>query len=240
METLATALRKCVGYFTPKLSETGCHPGLAEPGVWPTLDPTSHATFHPGHCQVDPQVGTWWLAISLGGFLLFVGPWIRVPASDWSEVCFLASWIDLLRDVGPPILMLVQNALKCTFSFVWAWFFPHMQTRTPVNSDTPNSWKWLELNSYLQFGVCLIWKDAEVDGWIFYLRTVKNTLTLSPFARHRVKVWGLKWMPILECNLHTSYSKILLFFVKFWVATMLSWVIEEWNNANFRFLALPT
>ena len=45
-------------------------------------------------------------------------------------------------------------------------------------------------------------------------------------------------MPLLEYNLHTSYFKLLPNLVIFLVATMLSWVIEEWNDANFRFLAL--
>ena len=46
-------------------------------------------------------------------------------------------------------------------------------------------------------------------------------------------------MQLLGCNLHTSYSKLLPVSVNFWVATMLSWVIEEWNEADFRFLDLP-
>jgi hypothetical protein len=67
----------------------------------------SHAAFHPGHCQVGSQVGIGWLALSLAGFLLFVVPKIHVPTFDLSEVCFLASWVDLLRDVGHPIPMLI-------------------------------------------------------------------------------------------------------------------------------------
>jgi hypothetical protein len=38
------------------------------------LGAASRAVFCPGHCQVGPLVDTCWLAISLGGFLLFVGP----------------------------------------------------------------------------------------------------------------------------------------------------------------------
>ena len=46
-------------------------------------------------------------------------------------------------------------------------------------------------------------------------------------------------MALLEHNLHTSYSKLLPVSVNFSVAIMLSWVIEERNEADFRFLDLP-
>jgi len=38
------------------------------------LGTASHTAFRLGHCQVGPQVGTWWLAVSLGDFLVFMGP----------------------------------------------------------------------------------------------------------------------------------------------------------------------
>ena len=43
-------------------------------GVGRPLDAASHTSpFVRGHCQVGPQVCTWWFGINLGGFLLFVG-----------------------------------------------------------------------------------------------------------------------------------------------------------------------
>jgi len=59
------------------------------------------------------------------------------------------------------------------------------------------------------------------------------------FARPRVKFEGPWWMLLLEFNLHTSYSKLVLILVNFCLATMQSWVIEQWNDSEFRFLALP-
>ena len=47
-------------------------------------------------------------------------------------------------------------------------------------------------------------------------------------------------MLLLEFNLHTSYSKLLLTLVNFCLATMQSWVIEQGNDSGFRLLALPT
>jgi len=46
-------------------------------------------------------------------------------------------------------------------------------------------------------------------------------------------------MLLLEFNLHTSYSKLLLILVNFCLATMQSWVNEQWNDSEFRLLALP-
>ena len=61
-------------YFGSKqtLSETGGRPGLNMRFGQP-LDAAYCAVFHPEHCQVGPQLGTGWFAISLDGFFLFVG-----------------------------------------------------------------------------------------------------------------------------------------------------------------------
>jgi hypothetical protein len=74
---------------------------------------------------------------------------------------------------------------------------------------------------------------------IFNLRTANNTPTLGHFVRPRVKVEGPRWMQLLWCNLHTSYSKLSLYLWTFWVSTKLILTIKIWNGLNFRSLGFP-
>jgi hypothetical protein len=47
--------------------------------------------FHLGDYQVGPKVGMGVFVVFLSCFRGEVGPWIRVLALDWSNVCFLGS-----------------------------------------------------------------------------------------------------------------------------------------------------
>jgi hypothetical protein len=69
MEILSTTLGKRGGYFPPKLSETGCRPGSAEPRVRPT----------PG-CPLSRHLSSWTLpGGSPSGYMVVGGKFRQFP-----------------------------------------------------------------------------------------------------------------------------------------------------------------
>jgi hypothetical protein len=65
--------------------------GLADLWGRPIQSGPDRAGFRPTDCQVGPKVGTGVFALFLACYLVVVGPWICVLASDWSRVCLFGS-----------------------------------------------------------------------------------------------------------------------------------------------------
>ena len=65
------------------------------------------------------------------------------------------------------------------FCCVLCLFSPYSTYGCLQTKNHQNSWNWLELSPTTTFGVWLIRKAAGVDSFIFDLRTVNNTPTLS-------------------------------------------------------------
>ena len=79
----------------------------------------------------------------------------------------------------------------------------------------------------------------ELTAFNLHLTAINKTPTLSLGSSSseggRTKVDATPWMYPAYKLFQASFS-----LVNFEVVAMLSWVIEEWNNVDFRFLALPT
>jgi hypothetical protein len=84
-----------------------------------------------------------------------------VPASDWSDVCFLASWADLPWAL---LVSVTQSVISVNSSVFCVYFLCLAAYGCLQIIIHQNLWNQLELNPLAKFGDYVIWKDAEIDG----------------------------------------------------------------------------
>ena len=102
---------------------------------------------------------------------------------SWCQIGRCRGWISRFGLVcGPSLLGWCSIGYSMHLCCVFCLFWPFFGYGCLQSKNHQNSWKWLVLSPITTFGVRMLWKNAGVDGFIFDLRAVNNTPTLSLYS----------------------------------------------------------
>ena len=147
METLGTTFRRIRTIFPPKMRWNGADMGPA--------DRPMSAAFHPGHCQVGPE-------------LVYVGPGLCTSV-------FYVKWAHLAG--------VTQDAIFCGFICVFFVFSSYFQLVSLQSKNHQNSWNSLVITPTTTVDVHSSCLYAGVDGINFALKDRQQVPPHLIFAR---------------------------------------------------------